>query len=403
MIDLVLLVLLVICKFTKFVLQNQLGDRATANMVSTANKSLGAPLDFRIAWSQVNHYVSMLLVLAAITLVGADEMADTEMTDTNPNHATPRGLDATVDPDHGGRKSRNVVAIRRGLDAIASKLLERDATSAPVNDVDTVSSIPCCSHSLQRVNLLAYYSCEQVVAENTDSSQLEQVTREVTDMLQSGQDNSACEDAAQALIDSAISKAEEITKILAGLPTGDKCPEAGQTAVQNAKRLKEIASENSKEREVEYALAQEAKAKADKDLEKAHTARSEAAVEEKDADVVATEAVQAAEVEVKSCQCKAKAAYENANAAATEHAADDEAAYTKGKHMLCVLRGVKDLAECKVGPIPKPTQIELASGTSSAECKEATTAQISGPPDSCASCELVPCGFCQEGCCHCSL
>ena len=109
-------------------------------MVSTYQQVAGTPLDFRIAWSQVNHYVYMLLVLAAIILVGADEMTDTEIIDTaNPKHATPRGLDATVDPEHGGR---NVVVIRRGLDAnaIASKLLERDATSAPVNDVDAVSS-----------------------------------------------------------------------------------------------------------------------------------------------------------------------------------------------------------------------------------------------------------------------
>ena len=105
-------------------------------------------------------------------------------------------------------------------------------------------------------------------------------------------------------------------------------------------------------------------------MKKVNIAKGKAAAEDKASDETLATTVQAAVVEVKTCQCKAKAAYKQATAAANENAGADAAAFTKGKHMLCVLEGATDLSKCDVGTVPTPTTIKLTNATASAECKE---------------------------------
>ena len=132
-------------------------------------------------------------------------------------------------------------------------------------------------------------------------------------------------------------------------------------------------------------------------LEKANGAKDKAVAEEKASDEALATTVQAAVVEVKTCQCKAKAAYKTATAAANENAVADAAAYTKGKHMLCVLEGATDLSKCDVGTVPTPTTIKLASDTASAECEEAACPCIKAGSTMCnlidADCQLCPPAF----------
>ena len=182
-------------------------------------------------------------------------------------------------------------------------------------------------------------------------------------MIQSGQSDTACKDMEHTLIKSAEPKAEDIAKMCQALDNGAKCPNAGQVAVQEAQKRKEVTGKNVKERELKLLDAQEA-------LRKVNIAKDKAAAEDQASDETLATAKQTAVVEVKTCQCKAKAAYKTATAAANENAIDDAAAYTKGKHMLCVLEGTTDLSKCDVGTVPKPVGITLASNTASAECNK---------------------------------
>ena len=77
-------------------------------------------------------------------------------------------------------------------------------------------------------------------------------------MIQSGQNDTACKDMAQTLIDSAISKAEDITKMFQALDNGAECPIEGQEAVQKAQKRKAVTGKNVKERELKLLEAQEA-------------------------------------------------------------------------------------------------------------------------------------------------
>jgi hypothetical protein len=118
-------------------------------------------------WSQVNRYVSVLLLLAASTLVGGEMAA----------------------PVNAKRTSRDFVTRPRGVDVIAAKLLQRGAASAPVMDVDTVAALGhavlVSSTCLQLSPLIVLVL--QVVPEHAGKSLLEQTShaeREVVGMLQ---------------------------------------------------------------------------------------------------------------------------------------------------------------------------------------------------------------------------
>merc|ERR1712070_615081 len=76
---------------------------------------------------------------------------------------------------------------------------------------------------------------------------------------------------------------------------------------------------------------------------------------------------------INHCQCRVKVSYETAWKAANANNAADEKAYTKGKHMQCVLAGTPP-ASCSVGAVPKVTAITLADGVEEAsDCPETYT------------------------------
>ena len=62
-----------------------------------------------------------------------------------------------------------------------------------------------------------------------------------------------------------------------------------------------------------------------------------------------------------------RAAYNTAWKAANANNDEDEKAFTKGKHMSCVLEGTPP-ASCEVGDIPKVTDIQLADGVPAHHC-----------------------------------
>jgi len=225
----------------------------------------------------------------------------------------------------------------------------------------------------------------------------EQASNEITMLLQQGNDESACADLAKALIDEVTSTVDQSNKLLGALDDGSSCPNEGQDAVTAAQN-----NNNDAEKAASDA-AEAASAAADADIDfgsysfstltegecgqfwkdDAYVAAKDAqgstatAQTEADAKAKATaealdDATAAAASAVKACQCKVRAAYDAAWAAATEKEDADAAAYTKGKHMACVLQGTA-AADCDVGDAPKPTPIKLADGVPAEPCTEQVT------------------------------
>merc|ERR1719482_788363 len=81
---------------------------------------------------------------------------------------------------------------------------------------------------------------------------------------------------------------------------------------------------------------------------------------------------------IKECQCAVATAYENAWAAATANNDENTKAYTKAKHMECVLAG-KDADDCEVGEVPEVKPITLAEGVSKDACPVPTPQPTPNP------------------------
>jgi hypothetical protein len=93
-----------------------------------------------------------------------------------------------------------------------------------------------------------------------------------------------------------------------------------------------------------------------------------------------TAAESAAAEAVAACECKVYTDYTAAFATASSHAEANEAAYTKGKHMECVLAGTAADA-CDVGTTPAVTAVTLAEGATADKCGESSTeAPAEGTP-----------------------
>jgi hypothetical protein len=92
----------------------------------------------------------------------------------------------------------------------------------------------------------------------------------------------------------------------------------------------------------------------------------------------ALETTQAEAAELrKVCECNVFASYNEAWTAATSHAAANTEAYTKGKHMKCVLAGD---SHCEVGDVPAVTAVTLAVDGS--DCQKDGDFKIEGGGDS---------------------
>lgn len=109
------------------------------------------------------------------------------------------------------------------------------------------------------------------------------------------------------------------------------------------------------------------------------TAQTEADDKAKVAAEAVDDATTAAAAAVQACQCKVRATYDSAWAAATEKQDADAAAYTKGKHMQCVLQGTA-AADCDVGDAPQVTPVTLADGVPAEPC-DATEPETEPEPE----------------------
>ena len=222
-------------------------------------------------------------------------------------------------------------------------------------------------------------------------------SQEVSSLLQQGNGESACADLAKSLVDEVTSSVEVSNKILEALDNGSDCPNKGQDAVTTAQQNKDAydkaatdaasaasAADNAFVDFGSYSLSSLTTGQCtqfweDKAYMAAKQAATQAATAKTEADATAgamdqalTIAEEEAAKQVEACQCAARAAYNTALAATTAKAADDVAAFTKGKLMQCVLAGTAE-EDCVVGDVPTPKAVTLADGVPAEACASPTT------------------------------
>jgi len=225
-------------------------------------------------------------------------------------------------------------------------------------------------------------------------SAFEEAKATVESMIKAGKDEGACADLASATIKEVEDAVDSQQKALDSLDTGADCTSKNQEEVDAAQGNLDQANKDKTDADAAAAAAAGADVTfSPKPLssltpgqcgtfftDPAYTSAQAAAEAAKTAATQAAGAVTAAEAGLKAaqeaqqeaiaeCKCSAKKAYEAAWEAANANNDANEKAYTKGKHMKCVLAGTPP-ASCSVGDIPKVTAITLADGVESASCSE---------------------------------
>jgi hypothetical protein len=221
----------------------------------------------------------------------------------------------------------------------------------------------------------------------------EEAQSTITELLQAGKDEGACADLADATIKEVVDSVDNQQKILDALDTGADCPKEGQDAVDAATAGLQTANKNKQDADAALAAAKTAMVKispkalsslqkedcgfvfndpaylsAKTTAENAQTAATTAAGAVMSATKAVEDAKAAQEELIKACQCKVHKDYTAAWEAANKNNDADTQAYTKGKHMKCVLAGTSP-ASCSVGAIPAVTAITLAPGVGEAACQ----------------------------------
>jgi hypothetical protein len=215
----------------------------------------------------------------------------------------------------------------------------------------------------------------------------------VTALIQEGKDEGACASLAAATIKEVVDAVDAQQKVLDGLETGHDCHKEGQAGVDAAQKALSDAQSAVTDAEKALSDAQAAPVQfADVSLDTleegkcevffadaAFTAAKQAVASAQDglnqakgamtaAQNAQTAGQEAQKAAINDCYCKSLAALENAWEAANVNNDANAKAYTKGKHMECVLQGTPP-ADCQVGEIPVAKKPNMHNGVAS--CKSA--------------------------------
>jgi len=216
---------------------------------------------------------------------------------------------------------------------------------------------------------------------------------EITNLLQQGNDESACADLAKSLADEVASSIDSKQKALDAVGVGAHCKDEGQEAVSAAESNKEAkdkaaqdaaeSCESAKNADVTlgaFSLSSMTEGECGQFFQdSAYTGAKAAAKSACDAQVTAdaeasaaattvTSAKQAAAHARNTCRCQSKTDYNNAVAAANANTEDEQKAWAKAKNMACVLQGV-GASDCKVDAMPEVVAKDLPEDVASAVCK----------------------------------
>merc|ERR1719454_2269704 len=193
----------------------------------------------------------------------------------------------------------------------------------------------------------------------SEVSAFDEAKATVQSMIQAGKDQGACGDLAAATVKEVEDSVDAAQKILDSLNTGSDCPNKGQGAVDAAQSALDQANKDKEAADAAASAAASASVNFGSmplsSLTEGqcgvffNSAAYTSAVATKES--TANAATQAQQDAIKECQCDAKQAYEAAWEAANANNDANEKAYTKGKHMACVLDGTP-VDSCQVGAIP---------------------------------------------------
>jgi len=206
-------------------------------------------------------------------------------------------------------------------------------------------------------------------------------------LMKSGKDQGACADLAASTIKEVEDAVDAQQKVLDSLDTGADCSKRGQGPVDAANKAIADAQKAKSDADSAFAAAQAAPVQfADAPLdtltegqctvffEDAAYLAAKQAMEAAQKDVqeaagavtAAKNALKAAQDQqardIERCHCNVKKAFEKAWEAANTNNDADKKAYTKGKHMECVLAGTPP-ADCQVGNVPVVTKPNMNADT----------------------------------------
>jgi len=226
---------------------------------------------------------------------------------------------------------------------------------------------------------------------------------EITNLLQQGNDESACADLAKSLADEVTSSIDSKQKALDAVGVGAHCKDEGQEGVSSAKSDKEAkdkaaqdaaeSCESAKNADVNFgsfSFSSISEGECGQFFQDpAYTGAQAAAKSACDAQVTADAEASAAATNVASaeqaaadarnkCRCKSKTDYNNAVAAANANTEDEQKAWAKAKHMACVLQGV-GASDCKVDAMPEVVAKDLPDDVASAVCTASPTSSPTSP------------------------
>jgi len=227
---------------------------------------------------------------------------------------------------------------------------------------------------------------------------------EITNLLQQGNDESACADLAKSLADEVTSSIDSKQKALDAVGVGAHCKDEGQEGVSSAKSDKEAkdkaaqdaaeSCESAKNADVNFgsfSFSSISEGECGQFFQDpAYTGAQAAAKSACDAQVTADAEASAAATNVASaeqaaadarnkCRCKSKTDYNNAVAAANANTEDEQKAWAKAKHMACVLQGV-GASDCKVDAMPEVVAKDLPDDVASAVCTASPTSSPTSSP-----------------------
>lgn len=240
----------------------------------------------------------------------------------------------------------------------------------------------------------------QVVPETEFVTAYDEAKAMVASLQKAGKDDGACANLAAATIKEVEDAVSAAQSGLSALDTGADCHSKGQPAIDAAQKALDDGNQavSDAEKTNSDALAApvdfgthafgslkrgECGAFFDQSgflmAENTAKAAADALTQAKGAIKGFQDNLATAQEEAKSeravCRCKVKEAHANAWKAATENNDSNEKAFTKGKHMECVLAGTPP-ANCQVGTVPTVTEVSLPEDVKAQECSKSGVALV---------------------------
>merc|ERR1719440_2682146 len=243
---------------------------------------------------------------------------------------------------------------------------------------------------LVAVTVTALPNADEVVPEVVEYHAHKEAQAEIALLLQSGKDEGPCKNLAESTLKEITASVDTAQEAVDSVGTGARCVtegheavEAAETALRNAKKARDDAAkalskaqgqsvqiapvplDQIGDNKCSYAFTDSAYTKAKSDVDGATNSLQQSKGAVTAAEGALDAAQDAQKAAIKSCQCGVRAKYDKVWAAANKDTEENKKAYTKAKHMECVLNGETN---CVVGEVPAVKPLKLADGVPAETC-----------------------------------